>query len=98
MTEMGLPFMYFMSLDKIALYLIKVFSKCLRAKIAFSFGEEERKEMKKSFVQSASISIHLPAGLIWVQFSSKIRHCLEINKKSLTMMIIHLLGQFSSKV
>ena len=98
MTEMGWPFMYFMSLDKIALYLIKVFSICLRAKIAFSFGEEERKEMKKSFVQSASISIHLPAGLIWVQFSSEIRHCLEINKKSLTMMIIHLLGQFSSKV
>ena len=55
MTEMGWPFMYFMSLDKIALYLIKVFSICLRAKIAFSFGEEERKEMKKKF---CSISIH----------------------------------------
>ena len=59
MTEMGWPFMYFMSLDKIALYLIKVFSICLRAKIAFSFGEEERKEMKKKvlFNQHPSVSI-----------------------------------------
>ena len=48
---MGWPFMYFMSLDKIALYLIKVFSICLRAKIAFSFGEEERKEMGEELIK-----------------------------------------------
>ena len=77
--------MYFMSLDKIVLYLIKLFYISMGRIFAracenciFLLAKKKRNEMKKSFVQSASISIH---PQVWFSSNLALNTMFEITKK-----------------